>query len=155
MHNVKSEVMDQISDAGRNDDRLIGRDTPQGPAVEMIEMRMGHQNRVDRRKVIDMQTRALKSLDHAQPHRPIRINEDVHPLSWIRNDACPIQVIQISPGFTFGKSGLARGPTSFGKKRGNQNFSEKVALVPVESRFESDATAHGRFFALRSPRQLG
>jgi len=38
VHNVESEVMDQISDASRNDNRLIGRDTPQGPPVEMIEV---------------------------------------------------------------------------------------------------------------------
>jgi len=94
-----------------------------------------------------MKAGALKPLDHAQPHRPIRINEDVHPTELDEERRMPNPGDANFAGLYFWKKRVGARATSFGKKRGDENLSEKIALVPVESRFESDATAHGRFFA--------
>ena len=48
---------------------------------------------------------------------------------WIRNDACPIQVMQICPGCTFGKSGCARVPKRLVKSEGIQTLVIKLRLV--------------------------
>ena len=77
VHNVEAEIVDEIADAGRNDNRLIGRDFAQRPAIEMIEMRVGHEDQVDLGQVIDLQPGTFQAFDHFQPHRPVRIDQDV------------------------------------------------------------------------------
>ena len=77
VNNVEPEPMDQTSDTNRNDDRLIGRNFAQRPAIEMIEMRVGHEHEVDRRQMMDVKARFLQSLDHFEPHRPDRIDQDI------------------------------------------------------------------------------
>lgn len=116
MNDVESEIVDQISDTGRNDNRLIGRDTPEGPPVEMIEVRVRNEDGIDRREIIDMQTGALKPLDHAQPHRPIGINEDVHPTELNEKRRMPNPSDANSAGLYLWKKRIGARTTSFGKK---------------------------------------
>jgi len=71
------KIVHQISHAHRHNDRLIGRDVPQRPPVEMIEMRVRHQDEINRRKMMNLETWLLEPLDHFQPLRPIRIDQDV------------------------------------------------------------------------------
>ena len=47
VHNVKTEIVDQISHSDGNSNRLIGRHAPQSAAIEMIEMGVRHQNKID------------------------------------------------------------------------------------------------------------
>ena len=77
MHNVESEPMDQTPDADWNDNWLIGRNAPQSPAIEMIEMRVGHEHEIDRRQMMDVKSGFLQPFDHFKPHRPDRIDQDI------------------------------------------------------------------------------
>ena len=45
--------MNQTSDADRNNDRLVGGNRSQRSAIEMIEMRVGDENEIDRRQVMN------------------------------------------------------------------------------------------------------
>jgi len=47
---MATKIVHQISHAYRHNDRLIGRDVPQRPPVEMIEMRSASQDEINRRK---------------------------------------------------------------------------------------------------------
>ena len=58
MHDVEAEIVHQISHADRDNDRLIGRDLPQRPPVEMIEMRMRHENEIDRGQMMNLESPA-------------------------------------------------------------------------------------------------
>src|SRR5262249_28500882 len=60
-------------------DWLISGHAAQGPAIEMIEMRVGDEHGVDRRQIVDVQSRTLQALDHAQPHRPVGIDQNIEP----------------------------------------------------------------------------
>ena len=77
MDDVEAEVVDQIADADRNHDRLIGCDPGQGAPVEMIEVRVGHENEIDRRQVMNFEARLFEPLDDLQPFRPDRIDQDI------------------------------------------------------------------------------
>ena len=77
MHDVETEIVHQIAHADWNHDRLIGRDLPQGAPVEMIEMRVRHQDEIDLRQVMNLEPGLLQPLDHFEPFRPVRIDQDV------------------------------------------------------------------------------
>ena len=47
VHNVKTEIVDQVSHSDGNSNRLIGRHPPQSAPVEMIEMGVRNQNKID------------------------------------------------------------------------------------------------------------
>jgi len=59
VHDVEPEPVDQTSDANGNDDRLIGRNEPQGAAIEMIEVRVSHEHEVDRRQMMNVKAGLL------------------------------------------------------------------------------------------------
>src|SRR5882724_7482853 len=77
VHDVKTEVVHQVSNADRHNDRLVGRHAAQGAPVEMIEMSVSHQNEINRWQMMDFEARLLQTLDYLEPHRPVRINQDV------------------------------------------------------------------------------
>ena len=77
VHDVEAEIVHQIADANRHDDRLIRRDLGQSAPVEMIEMRVRHENEIDRRQMMNFEARLLEPLDHLQPFRPDRIDQHV------------------------------------------------------------------------------
>ena len=74
VHNREAEPVDQIADTMRHNDRLIGCDASQGAAVEVIEVRMGHENEIDRRQVMNLKSGPLEPLDHLEPLRPVRVD---------------------------------------------------------------------------------
>ena len=43
----------------------------------MIEMRVRHENEIDRRQMMNFETRLLEPLDHLQPLRPDRIDQEI------------------------------------------------------------------------------
>ena len=107
MHNLKTEIVHQISHADRHNDWLIGGNFPQRAPIEMIEMRVRHENEIDLGQMMNFKPgcfRRLITLSHfAQFGSMSRLTSCV----CIRNDACPIQVMQISPGRIFGNCGCA------------------------------------------------
>src|SRR4030095_1513843 len=77
MHDVKTEIVHQVSHAHRHNDRLVGRDAAQGAPVEMIEMSVSYQNEINRWQMMDFEARLFQTLDYLEPLRPVRINQDV------------------------------------------------------------------------------
>src|ERR1043166_1406270 len=77
VHNVEAKVVHQISHAHRHDDRLIGSHAPQRAPVEMIEMRMRHQDKINRRQMMNFEAWLLQPLDHLEPFRPDRVDQDI------------------------------------------------------------------------------
>ena len=70
--------MHQIANARGNYNRLVRSDAPQGASVEMIEMRMRHQDKVNRRQVMNFEPGLFQSFDNFEPFRPNRVDQDVH-----------------------------------------------------------------------------
>src|SRR5204863_3130794 len=77
VHNVKTEIVDQVSHSDGNSNRLIGRHPPQSAPVEMIEMGVRNQNKIDWGQMMNFKARLLQSLDDLKPLRPDRINQDI------------------------------------------------------------------------------
>src|SRR5205823_13162463 len=78
VHDVKPEIVDQVSHACWNHDRLVRSYAPQRAPVEMIKMRMRHQYEVNRRQMMNFEARLFQSFDDLEPFRPNRIDQDVH-----------------------------------------------------------------------------
>ena len=138
MHDVEAEVVHQISDADRHDDRLIGRDLAQRAPVEMIEMRVRHEHEIDLRQMVNFEARLLQPLDHLQPLRPVRIDQDIHLVRLHQERGMP------DPGdadLAFADFRKERQPAiagALGEERGNEDAGEEIALVPVGARPQPD-----------------
>ena len=77
MHDVESKIMDEIANAYRYHDWLIRGNAAQCSPVKVIEMRVSHEHEIDRRQMMNVKARFLQSLDHLEPHRPDRIDQDI------------------------------------------------------------------------------
>ena len=77
VHNIKAEIVNKAANTHRHDDRLIGSDSSQRSAIEMIKMRMCDQHQIDIRQMMQFDSRLLQPLDHLQPFRPVRIDQDI------------------------------------------------------------------------------
>ena len=124
----------------RHDDRLIGRDFAQACADR--GGRNARASRARSRSPEDGKNRSpgflsrLITLSHIDQLGSIRT---LTSFVWIRNDAWPIQVMQISPAFTFGKSGRPPFAGALGEERRDEDAGEEVPLMPVRSRPQPDA----------------
>jgi len=78
VHDVKSEIVDQVSHARWNDNRLVRGYAPQRAPVEVIKMRMRHEYEVNRRQMMNFEARLFQSFDDLEPFRPNRIDQDVY-----------------------------------------------------------------------------
>ncbi len=81
VHNVETEIVHQISHSHRHDDRLISSHAPQGAPVEMIEVRVGYQDEVDRREMMNLEAWLFQSFNHLEPFRPDWVDQDVDIVS--------------------------------------------------------------------------
>ena len=64
---METEIVHQISHADRHNDRLIGRHFPQRAPIEMIEMRVRHENEIDLGQMMNLKPgcfRRLITLSH-------------------------------------------------------------------------------------------
>ena len=77
VHNMEAEIMHQISYAHGHDNRLISRNASQRAAIEMIEMCMRNQDEINRRQMMNFEAWLFQPLDHLEPLRPDRVNQDV------------------------------------------------------------------------------
>src|ERR1051325_2305608 len=75
--NREAEPMNEITDAIRYDDRLISRHSPQSAPVEMIEVRVRDQHIVDRGEMMNFEARPFQALDHLEPFRPVRVDQNI------------------------------------------------------------------------------
>jgi hypothetical protein len=74
---IKSQVVHQIPDAVRHDDRLECSNFPQSTSIEMIKMGMRHKYQINGREVVQRESRTPNTLNHFQPERPDRIDQNV------------------------------------------------------------------------------
>ena len=144
MHNAETKVVHQISNADRHDDRLICCNAPQRATVEMIEVGMRNQDKINRRQMMNFEARLLQPLDHLEPFRPDRIDQDVDlvGLNKKRRVTDPGNADLAFADLRKLRSSRAAG--AFNKKRRYQNARKKITLVPVRSRTQSDA--RGTFY---------
>jgi len=77
VHDVKTEIVHQVSHAHWHNDRLVGCHAPQRAPVEMIEMSVSHQNEINRWQMMDFEPRLFQTLDYLEPLRPVRVNQDI------------------------------------------------------------------------------
>ncbi len=135
VHNVEPKSMDQTPDADRNNNRLIGRNRRKRSPIEMIEMRVGHENEINRRQMMNVKSGFLQSLDHAQPHRPNRIDQNVGFVGLNQKRGVPdpgnANLARLDFGEERARVSSAR---TFGKKRRNPDAGDEVALGPIAAR---------------------
>lgn len=67
VHDVKTEIMYQISYAHGHNDWLIRRHAPQRAPVKVIEMSVSHQDEINRRQMMNLEARLLQALYYLEP----------------------------------------------------------------------------------------
>jgi hypothetical protein len=77
VHDMKSEIVHEITNACRNDNGLVRSDAPQGASVEVVEVRMRHQDIIDGRQMMNFEPGLFQSFDNFEPFRPDRVDQDV------------------------------------------------------------------------------
>jgi len=77
MHDVKPEIVNQISDSSWNNDWLIRSYAPQRAPVQVIEMRMCDKYEINGRQMLNFEARSFQSFNDLEPFRPNRVDQDV------------------------------------------------------------------------------
>lgn len=57
VYDMESEIVHQVSHAGRDNDGLVGSDVPERAPVEVVEMRMCHQDIINGRQMMNFEPR--------------------------------------------------------------------------------------------------
>src|SRR6266478_8655893 len=81
VHNMKAQIMDEVSYAHRYNNRLIRRNASQCAPVEVIEVGMRDEDKINRRQMMNFETWLFQPLDYLEPFRPNRVDQDVHLVS--------------------------------------------------------------------------
>jgi len=113
----------------------------------MIEVRMGHQHEVDFRQIMNFEPRLLEPLDHFQPFRPDRIDQEIELVGLDQERSVPDPG---DPHFAFAdfrelRTRMIAG--TLGEERRDQDFRKEIALVPVRAWNKADP---GGTFAFRA-----
>ena len=77
MNAVKPKIMHQVPDAVRYYDGLPRGNSPQGSPIQVVEMGVRHEHKVDRGKMLQRKPWTTNTFDDFQPERPDRIDQDV------------------------------------------------------------------------------
>ena len=139
VHNVETEIMHQISHSHRHDDWLIRSHAPQGTPVEVIKVRVGYQDEVNRRKMMNFKARSLESLDHLEPFRPDWVDQEIDVVSLNEKRGVPDPRDANLAFADFRKLRRRVTAGAFDEKRRDQDASEKITLVPVRARSQAHA----------------
>src|SRR5262249_33924500 len=128
VHDVEPEIVHQISYACRDDDRLVRSYAPQCTPVEVIKMCMRHQDEINRRQMLNFEPRLFQALDHFEPFRPNRVDQDVDlvRLNQKRRMPNPSDADLAFADLRKMRRRLRAG--SLHKKRWNQNTGENISL---------------------------
>src|SRR5262249_25180633 len=144
VHNMKAQIIHEISHAHRHNNRLIRRNAPQCPPIEMIEVGMRNEDKINRREMMNFESGLFQPLDHLEPFRPDWIDQDVDLVGLDEKRGVT------DPGnadFAFANLRELRSrrtSSAFNEKRRDKNACEKIAFVPVRSRTQPDA--RGTFY---------
>src|SRR5438093_631619 len=139
VHNMKAQIMDEVSYAHRHNNRLIRRNAPQGAPVEVIEVGMRNEDKINRRQMVNFETWLFQPLDHLEPFRPNRVDQDVDlvGLDEKRGVADPGNAdLAFADFWELWSRGT---PLTLHEQRRDQHAGKKVAFVPVRSRTQPDA----------------
>src|SRR5689334_13790265 len=131
MHDVETEPMDQPTNAYRNNDRLVSRDRAERSAIEMIKMGVGDKDEIDRWQMMNVEPGFLQSLDHAQPHRPDRIDQHIRVMGLDQERGVTDPGDANLARLHFGKQWARAGAGTFCKKRRNPNAGNEIAFGPI------------------------
>lgn len=74
---LEAQIVRQFAHAPRHHSDPRMREAPQGRFVEVIEMGMCQQHKIDRRQMIQFQPRTLDPLQQEEPVRKVRIDQDI------------------------------------------------------------------------------
>ena len=138
VHNIEAEVVHEIADFQRNDDRLIRCNFPQGPPVEMVKMRVRHEHEIDLGQMMQINAGTLQAFDDLEPHRPVRVDEHVHLFGLNQERRVPDPRDANLTAFHFRKERHSLLARTAGEERRNENAGEKIALMPIRSGLQSD-----------------
>ena len=144
VHNMKAQIMHEVSYAHRHNNRLIRRNAPQCAPVEVIEVGMRNEDKINRRQMMNFETWLFQPLDHLEPFRPNRVDQDVDlvGLDEKRRVADPGNAdLALSNLWELRSRGTS---SALYEKRRDQHAREKIAFVPVRSRTQPDA--RGTFY---------
>jgi hypothetical protein len=135
MHALEAEVMHEIGDARRHDDRLLRGDRGERAAVQVIEVGVRNEHEVDVRQVVDGQPGALEPPDDDEPVGPVRVDEDVVPrrLDEERRMADPGQADLAA--LELGENRPVLHAAALDEERRDENLGDEVALVPARGSF--------------------
>jgi hypothetical protein len=78
----------------------------EGWFVEMIEVGVGQEDKVNGGQVFEAQARTFEALEEKKPVGKVGIDEHIEVVNWTRNEAWPIQVMATWPKASLGKAGL-------------------------------------------------
>ena len=141
--NVESEPMNQSPNSDRNDDGLIGCDRAQRSPIEVIEVGVSDEDEIDRRQMVNVKSGFLESFDHAEPHRPDRVDQDVGVMRLNQERRVTDPGDANLAGLNFWKERpRARARTSR-KERRDPDAGDEIAFGPGAARTQLDSL---RFF---------
>src|SRR6266478_4264949 len=78
VHNMKAQIMDEVSYAHRYNNRLIRRNASQCAPVEVIEVGMRDEDKINRRQMMNFETWLFQLFDDLDPFRLHRAHQDAH-----------------------------------------------------------------------------
>ena len=118
---MKTEIVHQISDTDRHDDRLIGCNLPQRAPIQMIEVCVRYENEINLRQMMYLEAGLLEPLDHLQPFRPVWIDKQIDFVRLNKERRVPDPGDANFAWPNFWKLRLRMEPRPFDEKRGNKN----------------------------------
>ena len=130
LHMVEAKAMNEATDIFRHKDGLVTRHGAQRLTVQMVEMGMRHQHKINVRQVVDFHAGLLDALDDFQPLCPVGINEHavLGRLDEERGVANPSDADLAM--LEFGKDRLQASAFALGEEGWNDDFREEIPLVP-------------------------
>jgi len=146
---LEAEVVDEVADGEGDDDGLIGSDSAEGAAVEVIEMGVGDENEVDAGEVVEMDAGMFDAFNDFKPASPVGVDEKVESADLHEERGVPDPGdadFAVAQGGEIDRGGLA---FAFGEEGGNEDFGEEITFVPAFGGAQTDVTFGGGmvFFA--------
>lgn len=132
---VKPKAVNQTTNMFRNDNGLITGNGAEGFAVEVIKVSMSHEHEVNRREVVNFDSRLADAFDDLEPLCPVRVDENavLGGLNEKRGVADPSDA---EFAFTeFGVDRLGFFSVTLGEHRGDDDLGKEVPLVPAAAEF--------------------
>ena len=73
---VETKAVNKSADMFGDDNGLVAGNSAEGFAIQVVEMGMGYQHEVDRRQIMNFDSRLADAFDDFEPLRPVWVDED-------------------------------------------------------------------------------